>query len=234
MSAQSRTIGILGGMGPAATVDFMNRVVLATPARDDADHFRMIVDNNPKVPSRIAALIEKTGADPLPELKRMAVGLEKAGADFLVMPCNTAHHFHAAIAEAVAIPFLNIVDVAADHLASEYPEAKRVGFLASPAIQQTRLYHRRFDRDGLTIVYPEDARSARLLTVIRDIKAGKTGEPQIAEYHGAATDLFERADIVLVACTELSILPPPPTDTLPVVDTLDLLVKATIAMASFR
>ena len=214
MSAQSRTIGILGGMGPAATVDFMNRVVLATPARDDADHFRMIVDNNPKVPSRIAALIEKTGADPLPELKRMAVGLEKAGADFLVMPCNTAHHFHAAIAEAVAIPFLNIVDVAADHLASEYPEAKRVGFLASPAIQQTRLYHRRFDRDGLT--------------------AGKTGEPQIAEYHGAATDLFERADIVLVACTELSILPPPPTDTLPVVDTLDLLVKATITMASFR
>ena len=89
------TIGILGGMGPAATVELMSRIIRQTPAKDDRDHLRMLVDNNPKVPSRIEAIIEGTGADPLPELQRMAQGLEAAGADFLIMACNTAHHYHA-------------------------------------------------------------------------------------------------------------------------------------------
>src|SRR5579872_2815690 len=86
-------IGILGGMGPEATVDLMRRVIAATPARSDADHIHMIVDNNPKVPSRIAAIIETTGPDPAPELIRMAQSLERAGADALAMPCNTAHAY---------------------------------------------------------------------------------------------------------------------------------------------
>ncbi|HEY9343798.1 MAG TPA: amino acid racemase, partial [Inquilinus sp.] len=109
MAGDSRVIGVIGGMGPAATVEFMSRVIRRTDAEDDSDHFRMLVDNNPKVPSRIAAIIDRTGADPLPDLQLMAAGLERAGADFLVMPCNTAHHYHRAIAEAVGIPFISIV-----------------------------------------------------------------------------------------------------------------------------
>ena len=84
----SRIVGVIGGMGPEATVDFLRRIVAATPARDDADHIRVLVDNNPKIPSRLAALVDGTGEDPLPVLIAMAQGLERQGADFLTMPCN--------------------------------------------------------------------------------------------------------------------------------------------------
>src|SRR5579863_8958181 len=101
-----KVVGVIGGMGPEATVDFMHRLIAATPARDDADHLHILVDNNPKIPSRIAALIDGTGEDPTPVLRAMARGLEAQGADFLVIPCNTAHHYLPAIAESVRIPLL--------------------------------------------------------------------------------------------------------------------------------
>ena len=107
----AKTVGILGGMGPDATIDLMARVIRTTPAEDDADHIRMLVDNNPKVPSRIKAIIEGTGESPAPCLAAMAQGLEKQGADFLVMPCNTAHFYFDEIAGSVSIPFVNLIDL---------------------------------------------------------------------------------------------------------------------------
>src|SRR5688572_14383751 len=150
MSSEAKTIGILGGMGPAATVELMSRIIAGTPARDDRDHIRMLVDNNPGVPSRIAAIIERTGTDPLPELKRMALGLQVAGADFLVMACNTAHHYQAELAASVTIPFLSILDVTARHLAAYHPRAARIGFLASPAVRLTGVYDVAFNENSLT------------------------------------------------------------------------------------
>ena len=117
-------IGLLGGMGPMATVELMRRVVAATPARDDADHIRMIVDNNPKVPSRIAALIEGTGADPAPVLAAMARGLAIAGADVLAIPCMTAHAYLPAIRAAVAVPVIDMIEVAGAELARLEPRPR--------------------------------------------------------------------------------------------------------------
>ncbi len=87
-----RTVGILGGMGPEATVLLMQKVIAAVPARDDSDHVPLIVDQNSQVPSRIRRLIEGVGEDPAPVLAAMARRLEAAGAEALAMPCNTAHH----------------------------------------------------------------------------------------------------------------------------------------------
>lgn len=231
MAGDSRVIGVIGGMGPAATVEFMSRVIRRTDAEDDSDHFRMLVDNNPKVPSRIAAIIDRTGADPLPDLQLMAAGLERAGADFLVMPCNTAHHYHRAIAEAVGIPFISIVDVAADYLALHHPGARRIGFLASPAVRETGVYDAAFDRHGLAIVYPDAEANAQLLGIIRDIKAGRVGDRQAEGFRRVAEALAGAADVILVACTELSLLPLSSIGDVPVLDTLDLLVDATVAAA---
>jgi aspartate racemase len=231
MLAETKTIGILGGMGPAATVELMSRIIRKTPAKDDDDHLRMLVDNNPKVPSRIKALLEGTGADPLPELQRMAKGLEAGGADFLVMACNTAHHYHAELAASVAIPFLSIVDVAASRLAEDYPQARRIGFLASPAVRQTGVYDSAFGERGLIIVYPDEEDSAELLGIIREVKEGLTGSVQRERFHRVARDLASGVDAVLVACTELSMLPLPETERFLVLDTLDLLADAVIAKA---
>ena len=107
---RSRSVGVLGGMGPEATVDFAARVVAMTPAKTDQDHVRMIVDNDPSIPSRQEAIL-RGGADPGPAMAAMATRLQAAGADFLVMPCNTAHAFSKSVSGAVSIPLLSIVDV---------------------------------------------------------------------------------------------------------------------------
>lgn len=230
MTAETRTIGILGGMGPAATVELMSRIIRKTPAEDDCDHLRMLVDNNPKVPSRIKAIIEGTGADPLPELRRMARGLESAGADFLVMACNTAHHYYAEMAASVSVPFLSIVDVTALHIAKQ-SQARRIGFLASPAVRQTGVYDKVFEERGLTIVYPDEAGSAELLMIIREVKQGLTGAAQTERFHRVTRDVAPRVDMALVACTELSMLPLPEIANFQVVDTLDLLADAAVEAA---
>ena len=103
-----KIVGILGGMGPEATVDLMQRIIRLTRAVDDIDHIRCIVDNNPKVPSRIKAIIEGDGEDPGPCMADMANRLETWGADFLVIACNTAHFYYNAVQDAVDIPVINL------------------------------------------------------------------------------------------------------------------------------
>lgn len=218
-------VGILGGMGPDATVELMQRVIRATPARDDADHIRMIVDNNPKVPSRIAALIERTGEDPAPVIAAMARGLETAGADFLVIACNTAHHYLPSIRAAVSIPVVDMIGLTIARIQALGPSVRRIGVLASPAVRLTGLLEAPFGASGLSVFYPEGEDDTAVLRIIRTVKAGDLGEGTRRAYADAAARLTAGgADALLIACTELSALGALPGPT-PVVDTLDTLVQ---------
>ena len=112
--AAMRPVGILGGMGPEATILLMQKCLAAVTsgaqgALDDADHIPLIVHQNPQVPSRIARLIEGHGPDPAPVLAQMACDLAAAGAQALAMPCNTAHHYADAVRGATALPFLDMI-----------------------------------------------------------------------------------------------------------------------------
>jgi len=220
----SRIVGVIGGMGPEATVDFLRRIVAATPARDDADHIRVLIDNNPKIPSRLAALVDGTGEDPLPVLIAMAQGLERQGADFLTMPCNTAHYYLPRIAQAVSIPFLDMVALSITRLSD-----KRIGMLASPAVQKVGLYAARLERAGHVAVFPDADGEAKLLDVIRAVKANALTAQHRRDYAQVAGALD--ADAYLIACTELSVIGPPEGMTKPVVDALDVLVEATVTKA---
>jgi len=117
----AKSVGVIGGMGPEATVDLMRRVIKATPAHDDSDHIRMIVDNNPTVPSRIKAVIEGIGESPAPILVQMGSKLEAYGADFLVIPCNTAHYYLNDIRSAVSIPVIDMIELTVDAVLRENP-----------------------------------------------------------------------------------------------------------------
>lgn len=220
----SGTVGVIGGMGPEATVEFLRRLVAATPARDDADHLRVVVDSNPKIPSRIAHLIDGTGEDPSPVLIEMARGLERQGADFLVMPCNTAHHYLPVVARAVSIPFLDMVRLAAQRVPGE-----RIAMLASPAVRKVGLYASRLEDAGKTAVFPDAADEATLLEVIRAVKGGRAVAQHRRDYARIAVSL--RSDAVLIACTELSVLGRPEGVTAPVVDALDVLARASVDAA---
>src|SRR5471032_133871 len=148
-----RIVGIIGGMGPEATVDLMRRVVAKTPANDDQDHIHLIVESNPKIPSRIAHLIDGTGADPTPELIRIAGNLQRAGAEALAIPCNTAHAYAHSIRRAVSIPLLDMVSLTVDQIANSRRVA-RVGLLVSSAVLATELYARSFAGHGIDVVHP--------------------------------------------------------------------------------
>ncbi len=231
MSQKEKTVGVIGGMGPEATVEFMRRLIVAVPAKDDADHLHVIADNNPKIPSRIKALIEKTGEDPTPVLIGMAQRLQASGADFLTIPCNTAHYYLPAIAKAVTIPVLDVVDLTIAKLNALDPRPARIGMLASTAVRLVGLFESRFATTGLTTVFPDEETESRLLDIIRAVKAAHITPSHQRTYEAIAKRLAEDgADAFLVACTELSLLPKP--DVIPpVLDTLDVLVEATIQTA---
>jgi aspartate racemase len=226
-----KIVGVIGGMGPEATVEFMRRLIAAVPAEDDADHLHVIADNNPKVPSRIKALIEGGDENPAPVLQDMARKLEASGAELLVVPCNTAHYYLPQIAGVVHIPVLDVVSLTIAKLAALSPPPRRIGMLASPAVRLVGLFEARFAAAGLEAVFPDADTEAHLLTIIRAVKAGRVTPAQQRTYEAIAHRLAaDGVDAFLVACTELSLLPAPFVAQ-PLFDALDILVAATVAAA---
>ena len=194
-------------MGPEATVDLMRRVIRLTPALDDADHIRCIVDNNPKIPSRIKAIIEGTGESPGPCMAEMAAGLESAGADFLAIACNTAHHYYDEIKKNVSIPVIHIVMETLASIQKKNPGLTAVGLLASPAIRITRLYELIFHPAGIRIIYPDDTSQNKLFNIIKAVKAGDTTEEMKDQFKLVCENLRDDgAQLAVTACTELSAL----------------------------
>lgn len=220
-----RVVGVLGGMGPEATILLQQRLLGSVEATDDADHLPLLIDMNPQVPSRIAHLIDGTGRDPTPVLTEMAQRLEAAGATALAMPCNTAHHYASSIQKAVSIPFLNMVELSVSNVAQTVKDGAAVGILASPAVMIAKVFDAALDRAGLSAIWPGN--SDGLLATIRSIKAhGPTpGAEQV--FAAAAEDVAERgAAVLIVACSEFSLI----RDVLPgeirSLDTVDVLVAA--------
>ena len=240
LATMPRVVGIIGGMGPEATLDLMRRVLVKTPAQDDQDHIHLIVESNPKIPSRIAHLIEKTGADPTPELVRIARNLERAGAEALAIPCNTAHAYAPSIRRAVGIPLLDMVQLTVDQIASSpSPSAHiasspagaqrvaRVGLLASSAVLATELYAKAFADHGIAVVHP--ARQDDVMALIRAVKRGETGLDIQAALGRTALDLANHVDVLLVGCSELSVISA--GITAPFVDSLDVQAQAIVNFA---
>ncbi len=221
----ARTVGVIGGMGPAATVEFLVRLVRATPATRDEDHLHVIVDSDPAVPSRTAAILEG-GPSPAPRLCAMARGLERAGAEVLVMPCNTAHAFIDAIRAAVEIPVLDMLAETAARL-----ETDLVGLLATGAVVRAGLYDRAFLARDVRWLVPEAGDQAEITRLIAAVKAGESLDALRPRLRVIVSHLAERgAKSIVVGCTEISLLHDAGSS-LPGVDALDCLVEATIREA---
>jgi len=218
-----RRVGILGGMGPQATILLMQKVLASVQADDDADHIPLIVDQNPQVPSRLRHILEGGADDPGPVLAAMARGLVAAGAQALAMPCNTAHHYAGAIT--APVPFLNMVALSVTKAAALAGPQGKVGILASPAVRRIGLFDARLTALGLQPVYPTD--EAALLTAIRQIKATGPGPAAEALLQAASQDLLvQGAQVQMIACTEFSLIPHAIAPKATAFDTLDVLVQA--------
>jgi len=227
-----KTAGIIGGMGPEATVDLLQRIIRLTPALDDRDHIHCLVDNNPKIPSRIRAIIEGKGEDPGPCMAGMAQGLEAAGADFLAIACNTAHVYYDIVCAAVRIPVIHMVKSVLEHLTDYHPACADIGILASPAIRITGLYDNILGPAGIRMIYPDPEEQERLFRVIRKVKAGDLGPGVKAQYARVCGHLQKKgAGMAVVACTELSALGRETGKPLAVLDAAEVLAKRIVDAA---
>ncbi len=220
-----RVVGILGGMGPEATILLQQRLLKKVNARDDAEHLPLLIDMNPQVPSRIAHLIEGHGENPGPVLAAMARRLVNVGATALAMPCNTAHNYAPFIVEAVPVPFLDMVTLSISAARKSLPDGTKVGILASPAVKLANVFDEPLRAAGLTAVWPEDA--DRMLASIKMVKAHGTTPTALEILSNAATELTRNgANLLFVACSEFSLMKHDLILDLPVIDTVDVLATA--------
>jgi aspartate racemase len=204
-------LGVVGGVGPAATVDFLRKVVRNTPAACDQDHIRIIVEQNPQIPDRTRHLTGN-GVDPTLALYATCRKLEDGGADLIAIPCNTAHAFIAPIEARLRVPIVNMMCATVDYLRDAFPGLTRVGLLATDGTIASGVYREALEAQGMTQVVPPFDMQARVTHAIygsHGVKAGFTSG-ECADDIVAAVDslLMQDVDVILLACTELPLLFP--------------------------
>lgn len=222
----------MGGLGPAATIDFFAKVLAATPAVEDQDHLHLIIDNNPSVPNRHAA-INGTGPDAAPVLVQMAQRLEHAGSDILVLVCNTAHAFKDQIERSVGIPFINMIDEAVLAVRRNHGDACKIGIMAAEGCLETGLYQQALLQHHLQPVVWDWDDLSRFMQVVYRIKAGQRSDSLKQDLVTLTQSLAQQgAEVIIAACTEIPLQLTANDIDLPLVICTDVLVDRTIAYAT--
>lgn len=224
------TVGIMGGFGPEATADFFAKLIAATPADTDQDHLHILIDNNPGVPNRHLAI---RGQMPSvgPDLVAMARRLETAGADFLVMVCNTAHAWSDDIRAGVSIPFVSFIEEVCDHIAEAHAPCP-VGLMAADGCLEAGLYQAALTARGFEPVCWGEDQLRRFMTLVFRIKAGERDETMGAEMARLAESLASRgASLIISGCTEIPLVLSEADVRVPLISSSDLLVRHTVDYA---
>jgi len=229
-----RIVGILGGMGPEATADLFLRIIRATPAKRDQDHLRVIIYSNSKVPDRTPAILGK-GSSPLPELLRTGRTLEAAGADFIIIPCNTAHYYYDDLVKGLKLPILHMIRLAAEETRRKSKGITRAGLLASDGTIASRLYDKAFSGAGIEIVTPPKDRQADVMRAIYQyIKAGDLDGGDVVLHEVAKELVGAGSEAVICGCTEVSLVLKEGDLNVPVIDPLQVLAEAAVDYALGR
>lgn len=225
-----KTIGILGGMGPLATADLFCKIITHTQASKDQEHIPILIDNNTAIPDRTTALLHG-GDDPMPEMTKSAKRLEAAGADVLIMPCNTAHNYFELLQQRVNIPFLNMIDLTCQAMLEK--GVTTAGLLATTGTIQTGIYQRYASQYGITIFCPDDVQQEDVMQLIYSgVKAGNESFA-VKPVQQCAQELLARgAQVMILGCTELPVAMQMYPLSFPAVDPTLELALAAIRFAS--
>jgi aspartate racemase len=232
--SDEKILGVLGGMGPLASAQFMLRLTLLTPASRDQEHIPAVLWSDPRVPDRTRGKLAG-GDDPLPWLLRGINGLRQAGCGAIAIPCNTAHGWLAPMTDAAGVPILHIVDAAATDLRRLGVGRGTIGLMGTQATLAMRLYQERLAGQGWDCLTPDQDQMDRLVTpAIALVKANRVAEA-FAPLAEVVNDLAARgASAIVLGCTEIPLgIQAGPATALhaPVVDTIDALARAAIAWA---
>lgn len=232
-----KTIGILGGMGPEVTAYFYELIVNQTRAETDQGHIEAIIYSNPKIPPRTDAIL-KRGPSPTPLLVEGFQRLKDAGADFVVMPCVTAHYFYPKVKDQVDIPFISLLDESAKWAKVEVPELRKAGLVASSGTLESRLFHDAFANAGIEVLNPEEEEQNQVMEAIfgpKGIKAGFTsGFPKEIFVSIARVLVARGADAIIAGCTEVPLVLKERDIAVPLVEPLRIAARACIIEAGYK
>lgn len=200
-----KTLGIIGGMGPLATANLFNKIVLATDAESDQEHIHILIDNNTNIPDRTAFLLG-LGENPMEELIKSAIKLEKMGANFLIMPCNTAHYFYDHIKREINIDFLNMIEETVKFVQANYSNKKKVGLLGTEGTVQSGIYDLYFNKQSIEVIKPEKHIQDSITDIIYGVKKGKKEISLEGMYNAVEEFKAKGAEVFILGCTELSVI----------------------------
>lgn len=199
-----KKLGVIGGLGPMATVYFLQLLTQMSDAKTDQEHMEILVYSKPSIPDRTCYILGESDRNPVPEMIRAGVELKRMGADLIAIPCITAHYFHRELEEKIGLPIMNaIVETTA---CLEEEGIRRAGILATDGTVQSCLLQDAFSRKGIESICPDEADQRKVMDIIYgEIKAGK--EPDMDGFLQISENLFRQgAEVILLACTELSLM----------------------------
>jgi len=231
---KEKTIGILGGMGPEATLDCFAKIIKCTPAKKDQDHLRVLIDSNPKIPDRPAAIIGK-GESPVSAMVQGCRSLQLAGADFIIIPCVAAHFFLEEVCQQVRIPILSIFDAVAENIAREHPQMRTVGILAITATINSGRFQKRLAADDIKSIVPDETHQSRVMAAVAHIKKARPARARsqmTSDLVAAADNLIDNgARGVIAGCTEIPLALKQEDLSVPYFDVLTILARAAVRKA---
>lgn len=220
-------LGILGGLGPMAGVYFCEMLISHTSAASDKDHINFLLSSRADTPDRSSYILGRSNDDPLPAMTAEARRLQLAGASVIAIPCNTAHHFYEGICDSIDIPVINIIEQTARFC--KFCNARRIGLLATEGTAASGAYQKYLDAYGIEVLPLTRDEQASISSMIFDcIKAGL--DPDLERFGQIVQALRSRgADLIVLGCTELSLIKK--NNLLPdyVIDSLELLALGSIA-----
>jgi aspartate racemase len=232
-----KVIGILGGMGPEATLSLFEKIIANTPATRDQDHLRVIIDSNAKIPDRTPAILGQ-GDSPVPAMVESGRALERAGADFIVIPCVSAHFFLDELQAQLTLPILSLFDTVAEELERQQPAPAAVGLLATTGTVHGRKFQERLQKSGMDTLVPGLDDQKRVMSVIYRLKATSSGsgrEEMRSELRSVVAALVDRGGKAIVAgCTEIPLVLRSQDAPVPFFDSLLVLARAAIVRAGRR
>ncbi len=228
--SEYRRVGVIGGMGPEATLDLLSKIIRCTPANCDQEHIPLLVDICPQIPDRTKFLVEN-GEDPLPWLLESGRRLAASDIAALCMPCNTAHYFAETIQEKLSVPLISMIESVLAQIQRDHPEAQQIGLMATSGTLQSRVYHDALQHAQLEIVSPPLAFQTEIMEIIYAVKSGRKEEVS-SRFQVAVDELTAcGADLMIAGCTELPLLLPYVAATTPIIDTTQSLAERVVAFA---
>lgn len=219
-------LGVIGGLGPMATAYYLELVVRMTDAKRDQDHPEIMVMDIPTIPDRTAYILGKSEEDPVGPMVQLGRQLKSLGATVLATPCVTAHYFHEALQQGSGLPVIHVIQKTAQLLKSEGVGC--VGLMATDGTVESGIFQKELEAAGISVVLPDEQGQRGVMTIIYDqVKAGIPADLQL--FHGICGQLRRQgAQVVILGCTELSLLKKQADLGDGILDVLDVLAKESV------